>query len=331
MQILAGDVGGTKTSLILSEHLGSNIRTIFKHTYPSQNYSDFYCILDEFFHQGAKFNALPKAACIAIAGPVQNGKVKVTNLPWIISEQILKERFNIDFVKLINDFQAVGYGLTTLDNNELETLQEGKPENEGPKALIGAGTGLGIGIIISDLSDIKVLPSEGGRTDFAPRNDLDIELLQFLMRHKKRIACEEILSGKGLVKIYNFLKLKNTAKESTELHNRLKFNEPAAEISTYGLSGKDHLAEVTLHYFTQIYGAQAGNIALTILATGGIYIAGGIAPKIINKLKDGTFIDTFNDNPKMHSILKKIPVHVILNTEVGLNGAQVIANNLPLK
>ncbi len=331
MQILAGDVGGTKTSLILSEHLGSNIRTIFKHTYPSQNYSDFYCMLDEFFHQVAKFNALPKAACIAIAGPVQNGKVKVTNLPWIVSEQILKERFNIDVIKLINDFQAVGYGLTTLDNNELETLQAGKPENEGPKALIGAGTGLGIGIIISDLNDIRVLPSEGGRTDFAPRNDLDIELLQFLMHHKKRIACEEILSGKGLVKIYNFLKLKNTAKESAELHNRLKFNDPAAEISAYGLSGKDHLAEVTLHYFTQLYGAQAGNIALTILATGGVYIAGGIAPKIINKLKDGTFIDSFNDNPKMNKILKNIPVHVVLNADVGLNGAQVIAKNLPLK
>ncbi len=330
MLILAGDIGGTKTSLILSEHLDYNIRTIFKHTYSSQNYSDFYCILEDFLLQVAKFNMLPKAAYIAIAGPVQNGKVKVTNLPWIVNEQILKERFNIDFVKLINDFQAVGYGLTTLGNNELETLQVGKPETEGPKALIGAGTGLGIGIVISDLDNIRVLPSEGGRTDFAPRNDLDIELLQFLMLHKKRIACEEILSGKGLVKIYSFLKLKNIAKESAELHDRLKFNDPAAEISAYGLSGKDHLAEVALHYFTQIYGAQAGNIALTILATGGIYIAGGIAPKIINKLKDGTFIDAFNDNPKMHAILKKIPVHVILNTDVGLNGAQIIANTLPL-
>lgn len=328
MLILAGDIGGTKTSLILSERLDSNVRTILKHTYPSQDYDDFYCILEDFLHQGTKFNALPKAACIAIAGPVQNGNVTVTNLPWIVSEQILKKRFNIDFVRLINDFQAVGYGLATLGNNELETLQIGKPVNEAPKALIGAGTGLGIGIIISDHDDINILPSEGGRTDFAPRNDLDIELLQFLMRHKKRIACEEILSGKGLVKIYNFLKTKNTAKESAELHNRLKFNDPAAEISAYGLSGKDHLAEVALHYFTQIYGAQAGNIALTILATGGVYIAGGIAPKIINKLKDGTFIDTFNDNPKMHAILKKIPVHVVLNIDVGLNGAQLIANTL---
>jgi glucokinase len=328
MLILAGDVGGTKTSLILSEHLDSNVRTIFKHTYPSQNYSDFYCILDDFLHQGTKFNALPKAACIAIAGPVQNGKVTVTNLPWVVSEKKLKERFNINFVKLINDFQAVGFGLASLSNNDLETLQVGQADDEAPKALIGAGTGLGIGIIISGHDDIKILPSEGGRTDFAPRNDLDIELLQFLMHHNKRIACEEILSGKGLVKIYNFLKTKNTAKESAELHDRLKFNDPAAEISTYGLSGKDPLAEIALHYFTQIYGAQAGNIALTILATGGVYIAGGIAPKIINKLKDGTFIDTFNDNPKMHSILKRIPVHVVLNTAVGLNGAQSIAITL---
>ncbi len=328
MLTLAGDIGGTNTSLLLSEHSNSDIQTIYKYIYSSKDYSDFYFMLEDFLQKCSKLKSPINAACFAIAGPVQSNKVHVTNLPWIIKEREILRRFNIRTVKLINDFQAVGHSLASLDEKDFKTLQPGKPDVGGPKLLVGAGTGLGIGIIVSNQTDIKILPSEGGNTDFAPRNDLDIELLQFLMQHKKRIVCEEILSGNGLIRIYDFIKAKGLAEETPELHSRLKSNDSAAEISTYGLSGKDPLAELTLHYFTQIYGAQASNFALTILATGGVYIAGGIAPKIINKLKDGTFIDSFNDNPKMKVILRNIPVHVILNTAVGLNGARSIASTL---
>lgn len=328
MLFLAGDIGGTKSSLALSERSNSNTSTILVRTYPSKKYNDFFSMLEEFLRNDAQLPNPPKAACIAIAGPVQNRKVNVTNLPWIVSEEKIKERFNIDHVKLINDFQAVGYGLTSLGDNDLEILQIGKANNDGPKALIGAGTGLGTGIIISNNGHTKILPSESGRTDFAPRDEFEIELLQYLMRTKKRVACEAILSGKGLVSIFEFLIAKGVARASSELHQRLKSNDPAAEISAYGLSGKDQLAKLSLHHFVKIYGATAGNLALTSLATGGVYVAGGIAPKIINKLKDGTFVDSFNDNPKMNKILQNIPIRVVLDTNVGLHGALFVANTL---
>ncbi|MEJ2116137.1 MAG: glucokinase [Gammaproteobacteria bacterium] len=330
MLILAGDIGGTNTSLLLSEHSNSSLQIIHKCIYSSKDYTDFYHILRDFLEKSSREHVPIKAACFAIAGPVQNNEVHVTNLPWVINESSLKNKFDIEVVKLINDFQAVGYGIEKLDINDLITLQSGKPDAKGSKLLIGAGTGLGIGILFINETGINIMPSEGGNADFAPRNDLDIQLLQFLMQYKKRISCEEILSGNGLKRIYDFIKTKNFAKESSELHSRLKSCEPAAEISKYALSGKDHLAELALHYFTQIYGAQTGNLALTILATGGVYIAGGIAPKIMDKLKDGTFIDAFNDNPKMKAILKNMPVHVILDTTVGLNGARSIASTLSI-
>ena len=328
MLILAGDVGGTKTSLILSNYTDSKVQTLFQQSYPSKNYNDFFSIFEEFLLKDAQINTPLKAACIAIAGPVQNRTAIVTNLPWVVSEQKLKERFNINYVKLINDFQAVGYGLASLGKDDLETLQQGKPDIRGTKALIGAGTGLGEGIIVTDNGHTQILPSEGGRTDFAPRDEFDIELLKYLVRQKKRVACESILSGKGLIRICEFLRAHGLGKEPAELRKILKTHDAAAEISTYGLEGKDHLAELALHHFTKIYGAIAGNLALTTLATGGVYIAGGIAPKIINKLKDGTFIDSFNDNPKMSTILKNIPVHVVLNDSIGLIGAQFVEERL---
>ena len=327
MLTLAGDIGGTNTSLLLSEHSNSDIQTIYKRIYSSKDYADFYLILEDFL-KSSNLGSPINAACFAVAGPIQNNVVQVTNLPWLIKKYEIIKRFNIRAVKLINDFQAVGYGLATLDDKDLKTLQAGKPDSEGPKLLVGAGTGLGIGIIVTINTDIRIMPSEGGNADFSPRNDLEIELLQFLMQHKKRISCEEVLSGKGLIRIYEFIKANNLAKKTSELHNRLKSNDSAAKISAYGLSGKDPIAELALHYFTKIYGAQAGNLALTILATGGVYIAGGIAPKIIDKLSDGSFIDSFNDNPKMKSILRNMPVHIILNTTVGLNGSRSIASTL---
>ncbi len=328
MIILAGDIGGTSSTFLLTEKSAIKTDTLFEHTYPSNNFESIFPLLEQFLNKDAQLTAPPKVACIAIAGPVQKNTAIVTNLPWVVSEQKLEEHFKIDRVKLINDFQAVGYGLTSLSDCDLETLQIGKLNPEGPKALIGAGTGLGEGIIVTNDGHTQILPSEGGRTDFAPRDEFEIELLQYLMHHKKRVACEAILSGKGLIRIFEFLRAKGFGKETPDLHQRLKTNDPAAEISAYALSGKDRLAELALNRFIKIYGALAGNLALTTLATGGVYIAGGIAPKIINKLKDGTFIESFNDNPKMSVILKNIPVHVILNTSVGLYGAQFIAETL---
>ncbi len=323
MIVLVGDIGGTKTILRLCNIDKDISNIIMEQTFPSSDYPDFYKLLDLFLSSVDITSINSVNACFAVAGPVINGKSKFTNLPWIIDESTLTERYHFSFVKIVNDFTAIGFGLSQLNSSDLFVLQSGIPKNKGVKTIIGAGTGLGMCMLLSTCNETIVLPSEIGNTDFASSDNFSIELTLHMLKHKKRIMYEDVLSGAGLVNIYAFLKQKFDNNSVSKILS--ENSDLALHISQSALSGEDHIAEKALDYFVKIYAAAASNIALTTFSTGGLYIAGGIAPKIINKLNTSMFTDTFLSNKKMHHVLNNIPVYIILNTKVGLFGAIEIA------
>ncbi len=326
MILLAGDIGGTKTILRLCNLNKGDSNIILERTYPSKNYLDFYTLLDQFLSSTDITSCNSINACFAVAGPVINGKSKITNLPWNIDESILTERYHFSFLKIVNDFVATGFGISQLDSNDFIVLQSGLPNIIGTKTILGAGTGLGMCIVIPTHNEPIVIPSEIGNTNFAAYDKFSIELALHIMKRKERIMYEDVLSGAGLINIYNFLKnkLDDTNFASHNLHENSNL---AAHISQSALSGVDHIAEQALDYFVKIYATTASNIALTTFSTGGLYFAGGIAPKIITKLNTTVFKDAFLNNKKMHHVLKNIPLYIILNTKVGLIGAIAIATH----
>ena len=320
MIVLAGDIGGTKTILRISNMDNGSSSIIMEQTFHSKHYSNFYKLLDLFLSSADIASNTKINACFAVAGPTINGKSKITNLPWIIDESTLSEKYHFNFLKIVNDFTAIGFGLSQLNNNDIIVLQSGLPNNQGTKTILGAGTGLGMCMVIPINSDPIVLPSEIGNTDFAPGDEFGVELTLHMLKQQNRIVYEDILSGFGLENIYTFLKQKYNSNYSGT-KNFSESSDLAAFISQSALTGEDNIAEQALDHFVKIYAVAASNIALTTFSTGGLYIAGGIAPKIINKLNTTTFTDTFLSNKKMNHILKNIPVYVIHNTKVGLLGA----------
>ena len=235
---------------------------------------------------------------------------------------------NIPNVRLINDFAAVGYGLSALSADDMVELQPGAPEPGGVRALIGAGTGLGQAIVVTCDSTVQVLATEGGHVDFAPRSLLEMQLLDYLWRDHERATYEMLLSGKGLVTLFWFLTDTQAMTPSAALVAAIRERDPAAAISEFALSGQDAVAERALELFVRIYGAQAGNLALATVPRGGLYVAGGIAPKIIAKLTSPVFMDAFHAKHPMSHLLTDIPVHVLLNTHVGLLGATQLAASI---
>jgi glucokinase len=342
MNLLAGDIGGTKTWLQVSHLVEGKNELLFQWRYPSDDYATFDELLADFLARLAEQNiAPPPVAAIGVAGPVEQGsaehqRAKVTNLPWELDSQALAERFDLQAVRLINDFQAVGYGIDALAEDEFVVLQSGKGSSatsaRAPRVLIGAGTGLGQGILVwrdgDDEGIYEVLSSEGGHADFAPGNTEQRELMSFLAAEQARVSVEDVLSGRGLVNIYRYLAARNPAQVSVELQHAMKQGDAAAAISEQGLTGKSALASHALDLFVSIYGTQAGNLALTCVARGGVYIAGGIAPKIHTRLQQGGFVTAFCDKGPMSALMKEIPVRVILNPQVGLQGAAMVASRL---
>jgi glucokinase len=258
-----------------------------------------------------------RSACIGVAGPVKGHTAKVTNLPWHLDARALQKQFNIEQIRLINDFQAVGYGIEMLGPDDVTQLQAGEPQPHGVRAVIGAGTGLGHGILIWQQDRYEVFSSEAGHTSFAPTDELQMELLQYLHPRLSNVSYETVCSGPGLENIYKFLLVKDKQPTSAAL--------TAAKITQAAFDQTDPLAQQALQMFIKIYGSQAGNLALTCLASGGVYIAGGIAPKILAALREGEFIKAFNNKSKMHDLLKTIPVSVVTNAEVGLLGTVAVA------
>lgn len=346
--LLAGDIGGTKTILRLVEAEADRIETArnnqFEKRYTSREFPDLVPMVQTFLQQaqeetGQTFQ--PQKACFGIAGPVVNNTSKVTNIGWTLEADRLSEQLSIPQILLINDFAAVGYGLLALDESDLQTLQAGKREPNAPIALIGAGTGLGQGYLIHNGKEYQVFGSEGGHTDFSARTELEFQLSRYLLEKLdiERVSAERIVSGQGIVSIYQFLRDRHFAAESPEIAKLMqiweseigkseKTADPAAAISQAALEKRDRLSEKTMQIFIEAYGAEAGNLSLKLLSYGGLYIAGGIAAKILPLMEEGSFLRSFALKGRMRSLMERIPVQVVLNPQVGLIGAALCASRL---
>ncbi|MBD2563258.1 MULTISPECIES: glucokinase [Nostoc] len=338
--LLAGDIGGTKTILRLVETSDSpGIHTIYQESYHSADFPDLVPIVQQFL---VKANTpTPQKACFAIAGPVVKNTAKLTNLVWFLDTERLQQELGIPQISLINDFAAIGYGILGLQKQDLLMLQVGKSQPEAPIGIIGAGTGLGQGFLIKQGNYYQVFPSEGGHADFAPRNEIEFQLLRYLLgKHDiQRVSVERVVSGMGIVAIYQFLRDRKFATESPDIAQIVrtweqeagqeeKSVDPGAAIGTAALQKRDRLCEQTLQLFIDAYGAEAGNLALKLLPYGGLYIAGGIAPKILPLIQNSDFLLNFTQKGRMRSLLEEIPVYIILNPQVGLIGAALCAARL---
>lgn len=322
MIILAGDIGGTKTNLALFSIHGDKLARVVKKSFASQDYPTFEPLLREFL---AANTASFTNACFGVAGPVIDGKSKTPNLPWVLDAREIARLLGVESVKLINDLEATAYGVLNLDHGEFVSLNHGSPEQDGRMAVIAAGTGLGEAIIYWDGSRYHSLASEGGHTDFGPRTPVEIDLLHHLIPRFGHVSYERVVSGPGLVNIYKFVRDSNYYPEPVWLKERLAEEDPAAVISEVALAEKAEICVKALDLFVSIYGAEAGNLALKAKATKGVHIAGGIAPKIIKKLTDGTFMRAFRDKGRFTDFLSAIPVQVVLNEDVALLGAAYCA------
>ncbi len=330
MIVLAGDIGGTKTLFQLAETAHGGFRTLYEKRYASADYAEFLPLVQEFINDAyLESGAKAQNACFGIAGPVSGRTAVTTNLPWKLNADALEQTLGIAKIRLINDFQAVGYGIEALEDDDLVTLQQGTAVPHGTQVIIGAGTGLGQGFLVWQHDHYEVVASEGGHTSFAPTNELQIELLRYLQKRYHWATWERAVSGRGLVNIFEFLVETQSVALSSGIQQALEQDDHAAVISRFALSGEDAVAKQALDLFTQLYGAQAGNLALLGLATGGVFVAGGVAPKIINKLTDGTFMQAFLDKEQhMQELLGNMPVKVIVNANVGLLGSAVAAARL---
>ncbi|MBD2691990.1 glucokinase [Anabaena catenula] len=338
--LLAGDIGGTKTILRLVESSDSlGLKTLYEESYRSGDFADLVPIVQKFL--ATANTSTPEKACFGIAGPVVKNTARLTNLTWFLDTERLAQELGILSISLINDFAAVGYGIFGLTKQDLLTLQVGKHQPEAPMAVIGAGTGLGQGFLIKQGNHYHVFPSEGGHADFAPRTELEFQLLKYLLdKHGiQRASVERVVSGLGITSIYQFLRDRQLATESPEISQVVrsweqeagkseKTVDPGAVIGSAALAKSDRLSEQTMQLFIEAYGAEAGNLALKLLPHGGLYIAGGIAPKILPLMQNGSFLLNFTQKGRMRSILEEIPVHIILNQQVGLIGAAVCAARL---
>ena len=321
--VLAGDIGGTKTNLALFSVHGDKLRCESLQTFASKRYSGLVPVLQEFL-AGAGHNA--EAACFGIAGPVVDGKVKTPNLPWMIDTAELRRALKLDSVALLNDLEAGGYGIFTLNDDEFCTLNEGVMRQSGNKALIAAGTGLGQAILHDDGRHFHPLASEGGHADFAPRDELEIELLRYLIGRFGHVSYERVVSGPGLFNIYRFLKESRGMEEPKSLTEQFAgADDPSAVVSKAGLAGEAEICVKSLELFVSIYGAEAGNLALRAKSLRGLYIGGGIAPKILAKLQDGTFMGAFVAKGRYTEMVAAIPVQVVLNDKAALRGAAYYA------
>ena len=322
--VLAGDVGGTKTNLALFSIDGEKLRAEKFQSFASKRYSGLVPVLQEFLAAGSAHSI--DAACFGIAGPVLDGKVRTPNLPWLVDDAELRRALRFDAVALLNDLEATAYGILTLADDEFHTLNQGVMRRSGNKALIAAGTGLGESILHDDGRHFHPLASEGGHADFAPRDDLEIELLRHLIDRFGHVSYERVLSGPGLFNIYRFLKESRGLDEPKWLADRLAAeDDPAAVVSKAALANEAEICVKALDIFVSIYGAEAGNLALRAKALRGLYVGGGIAPKILDKLKDGAFMRAFTDKGRYADLLAAIPVQIVLNDQAALRGAAYYA------
>lgn len=316
--ILAGDVGGTNTRLAFFDLHGTQLERICERTYPSREHASLDDIVSDFV---ASQKIRAEAAGIGIAGPVRNGVSHATNLPWIVDARRLAQRTAIPSVVLLNDLEANGYGIATLAPSDFAVLQEGVAGASGNAVIVSPGTGLGEGALYWDGKRHWPVPSEGGHASFAPEDELQDDLLRHLRAQFGHVSWERVVSGPGLFNIYKFLRDTGREKEPAWLAQQLKGADPSREISKAALEGKSPLCEMALDLFVTLLGSECGNMALKLLAMGGVFLGGGIPPKILPKLKTPEFLEAFANKGRFRSVLESIPVRVILNEYTALRGA----------
>ena len=325
MKVLGCDLGGTHVRLRVAQCAPGTAPTLLvEQQYRSAAYGGLESVLAEFLPAHGLRPQELNYACIAVAGPVQHygaeQRCQLTNLPWVVDSMALGNTVGLARVELINDFEAVGYGLEVLQDIDLLTLQQGEPLPRAPRALIGAGTGLGQALLTWHEDGYRVIATEGGHVDFAPTDALQVALLLALRQQLGRVSYEDVLSGPGLERIYAFLE-KHTGYTGPPLTTGADDDDLAAAIGGAACRGDHKLATDTIDVFLSIYGAQAGNLALTSMARGGVYVAGGIAPKLGELLAAGGFLRAFRDKGRMAHLMPRFPVHVVSNPDVGLAGA----------
>lgn len=314
--ILAGDIGATKT--IVAVFAKTDLRrpaTI--ETYSSREHATFGGLVAGFVE---RHRPRIEVACVGVAGPVEGNRCATTNLPWVVDGDELAVGLGIERVLLINDLEACAFGIDLLSAEDVFELQGGVPGAGGNRAVIAAGTGLGEAGLYWDGERHHPFACEGGHTGFAPRNELEVELLRFLLRSYERVSVERLISGMGLEAIYRFFVRSGHAGEPEELAAAMAEEDAGAVIARYARQGVESCRR-TIELFVSLYGCEAGDLALKIMATGGVYVGGGIAPKMLAELKEGRFLDAFNAKGRMRPLLESMPVRVILEPLTGLRGA----------
>ncbi len=316
--LLVGDIGGTKTHIALFAARGRRLVPTARRRFISRDYRGLAPILTEFLNE---HRVTIRAACFGVAGPVTDGRCEGANLPWVVDARVLRRLLKLKAVALINDLEATAYGIETLPASAFATLQTGRPQPRGTIAVIAAGTGLGEGALVWDGARYRAIPTEGGHADFAPRTEQEIRLLRHLAKKFGHVSYERVLSGPGKLELYRFLRDAGGAREPAWLAAALRKGDASAVVSEMALTRRSTVCVKALDLFVSLYGAEAGNLALKFLARGGVYVGGGIAPHILPKLKDGTFLRAFRDKGRLSPVVSRIPVRVMLDERAALYGA----------
>jgi glucokinase len=322
VKILAGDIGGTSTRLAWFDIEGDALSKRAEERFVSGEFGGLEAIVRRFQEsQGVSW----ERACFGIAGPIKQRRSEITNLPWVIDARELETGLEIDRVSLVNDLEANAYGIASLGRDDFLVLNEGNPDPAGNGAIISAGTGLGEAGLLREGRRFRPFPSEGGHASFSPTDDLESALLAYLRARSGHVSWERVLSGPGLVSLYQFLREQERVGEPAWLVDEMRQGDAAAVITTAAMDGKCPLCVKTLNLFAKLYGAEAGNLALKMMATGGVFVGGGIAPRIASKLQSGEFLRAFKGKGRMGELLGGMPVKVILNDKTALLGAALFA------
>ncbi len=316
--ILAGDIGGTNARLAYFQNQNGHLNLVSERVFPSRDHGDLGSIVTKFLGEAGTH---PEVACFGIAGPVRNGRVETSNLPWVIEQSQLAQQIHLPSTWLINDLEAIAWGMGALRDNDKVPLNHVSGPTVGNQAVIAPGTGLGEAGLFWDGARHHVFACEGGHTDFAPQDDLQDQLLRYLRGRFGHVSYERILAGPGLVNAYEFLRESGGGKESAAFTEELKKGDPAAAISKAALDESEPLAVKALDLWIAVYGAEAGNLALKIMSTGGMFLAGGISPKILKRLTGPIFMRNFLDKGRLRPLVEAMPVYVVTNEKVGLLGA----------
>jgi len=326
VRILAGDIGATNARLALVEERDDEFHIVEERHFPSTEYNGLEPIVEGFV---SSLSEAPERACLGIPGPVVDGRAHLPILGWEVREDAMAHAAGVPDLRILNDFQVLARAVTVLPDDDLATLHEGAGPDElppgGPRAVVGAGTGLGHAYLTGVDGGFQVHPSEGGHVDFTPRSPLEWELRKYLADRYGRVSCERVVSGPGLMNVYRFLVDTGWAPESEEVRERMAVEDPAEVISSLGMDDADPLCAKALEIFVSSYGAHTGDVALLLRAEGGVYLAGGIAPRLLSYLQNGSFMDAFLDKGRLTPFLERIPVKVILNPRAGLLGAAAVA------